>query len=87
MTLWRNADVDKPVTDRDVLCIVSGRIRNITFDKAYMIGAYCSEGPEDDIGWIFEHTVFRDYDEYDKLTVHCWTELPKVPKALREEEG
>lgn len=68
-----------PVTERlpednhDVLVLVSGKHKNITFENAYMIGAYLRFGGE---GWFCD-----EYPDWDDPGVTHWMELPELPEV------
>lgn len=58
-----------PESECLVLTIVSGQHRNITFDKAYELAEYCSEG------W-----VLATWPEWENPNVTYWMPLPEPPK-------
>lgn len=78
MTLWHNADVDKPNDDRSVICVISGRVRNTNYMNAAVMGSY----DEADDGWLYDGLSVEDSD---KVRCLIWTELPKLPKEYEVE--
>ena len=63
---WRDASIEVPVDDHDVLVLASGQHGNITFDHAPMLGVWLEQE-----GWYL-----NEYPMWDKPGVTHWTEIP-----------
>ena len=69
--VWRDADVELPPDDGQVLIIVSGRPRrNVELVNAYELASYVGGD-----GWVLE-----SYPEWEKAEVSWWMPLPAAPK-------
>ena len=69
--VWRDADVELPPDDAQVLIIASGSPRrNIHLVNAYMLASYYEED-----GWVLE-----SYPGWEKAEVSWWMPLPAAPK-------
>lgn len=79
MTLWHNADVNKPKDDKTVIVCVSGRVRNVTYLHAVMTGAYC----DDEGVWVLDDYLIHGNEE--NVKVEIWTNAPKLPKKYMED--
>lgn len=69
---WNEVKEELPAKDRDVLVLVNGKFKNITFENSYQIASYSKE-----YGWIVEG--FEGWEDPD---IKYWMELPKVPTKL-----
>lgn len=68
---WINAKKQLPENpDEMVLCIVSGRYKNLEFYEAYVMATFSW-----DVGWILE-----SYPEWETPEVSRWMPLPEPPK-------
>lgn len=68
---WINAKKQLPENpDEMVLCIVSGRYKNLEFYEAYEIATFSW-----DVGWILE-----SYPKWETPEVSWWMPLPEPPK-------
>ncbi len=63
---WRDAGIEVPADDHDVLVLVSGQYGNITFEHAPMLGAWLGQE-----GWYL-----NEYPMWDKPSVTQWMEIP-----------
>lgn len=69
--VWRDADVELPPDDEQVLIIVSGRPRrNVELVNAYELASFVGGD-----GWVLE-----SYPEWEKAEVSWWMPLPAAPK-------
>lgn len=72
---WINAKKQLPENpDEMVLCIVSGRYKNLEFYEAYEMASFSW-----DEGWILE-----SYPEWETPEVSWWMPLPEPPKEEDE---
>lgn len=73
---WINAKKQLPENpDEMVLCIVSGRYKNLEFRKSYKIASFSW-----DLGWMLE-----SYPEWETPEVSWWMPLPEPPKEDEDE--
>ncbi len=72
---WRDASIEVPVDNHDVLVLVSGQYVNITFDHAPMLGVWLGQE-----GWYL-----NEYPMWDKPSVTHWMEIPEPPEE--EQDG
>lgn len=64
---WRDAAVELPADDHDVLVLVTGKHLNVTYVDAPMIGAYLGEE-----GWFV-----KEEPEWETPGVTHWMEVPE----------
>lgn len=62
---WERPEDKLPPEFHTVVCTVSGKAGNITYDHAFMLMEYANDG----CGWL------SDDVEFDELTVHAWCDL------------
>lgn len=68
---WIDAKKQPPEnSDEMVLCIVSGRYKNLEFYEAYQLATFLPE-----VGWILD-----SYPEWETPEVIWWMPLPEPPK-------
>ena len=67
---WIDAKKQMPPPEEMVICLVSGKYKNLRFDSAYEMASFSW-----DVGWILE-----SYPEWETPEVSWWMPLPKLPK-------
>ena len=68
---WIDAKKQLPENpDEMVLCIVSGRYKNLEFYEAYQLATFLPE-----VGWMLD-----SYPEWETPEVSWWMPLPEPPK-------
>ena len=82
LTCWLEAQLPRwipveerlPESDDNVLVIVNGECKTMTFEEAYMLASYYSGD-----GWIVEW-----YEEWENPVVTHWMPLPEPPKEVQK---
>ena len=69
---WISSELMPPEEEGQVLALVCGKYKNITFDHAVLLGEYV------DGEWIFEQ-----YPEAEDITVSHWAFIPDLPAEVK----
>ena len=71
---WIPVEERLPESDDNVLVIVNGECKTMTFEEAYMLASYY---PGE--GWIVE-----EYEDWENPVVTHWMPLPEPPKEVQK---
>ena len=70
---WISCELMLPEEEGQVLALVCGKYKNITFDHAVLLGEYV------DGEWILEQ-----YPEAENITVSHWAFIPDLPAEVKK---
>ena len=70
---WISSEWELPAEEGQVLALVYGKYKNITFDHAVLLADYV------DGEWILEH-----YPEATDITVSHWAFIPDLPEEAKK---
>ena len=70
---WISCELEEPEEEGQVLVLVCGKYKNITFDHAVLLGEYV------DGEWILDR-----YPEATDITVSHWAFIPDLPAEVKK---